>query len=309
MSHTIDSDPNTAAVDTVAPQTTETAASGFAIIRSSGRPRKTLDLDLDTVTDFLVAFLRDEVTRRKGFTKVVVALSGGLDSAASAYLAARAFGPDNVHALRLPYRTSNPESLEHAQLIIDDLGLPSETIDISGAVDGYAGHVDSMTPHRRGNLMSRVRMMIGFDKSEEYGALPLGTGNKTERLFGYYTWHGDDSPPVNPLGDLFKTQVKALSAHLGVPDVVVGKAPSADLIPGQSDESDLGISYERADTILIHHLAGYEDAYICTLGFSQDEIDLVKRKVARTHYKRETPITAMISGTAINEFYLRPVDY
>lgn len=291
-----------------APQRTETT-DGLKIIRSSGRPHKTLELDLGTVTDFLVTFLRDEITRRKGFGRVVVALSGGLDSAASAYLAARAFGPDHVHALRLPYRTSNPESLEHAQLIIDDLGLPSETIDISGAVDGYAGNVENMTPHRRGNLMSRVRMMIGFDKSEEYNALPLGTGNKTERLFGYYTWHGDDAPPVNPLGDLFKTQVKALAAYLGVPDVIVGKPPSADLIPGQSDESDLGISYERADTILIHHLAGYEDAYICTLGFSQDEVALVKRKVARTHYKRETPITAMMSGTAINEFYLRPVDY
>ncbi|MDZ7705253.1 MAG: NAD+ synthase [Trueperaceae bacterium] len=305
MSQTFDK--NTLLADR-AQQQTETT-DGLKIIRSSGRPHKTLELDLGTVTDFLVTFLRDEVTRRKGFDRVVVALSGGLDSAVSTYLAARAFGPDHVHALRLPYRTSNPESLEHAQLIIDDLGLPSETIDISGAVDGYAEKVESMSPHRRGNLMSRVRMMIGFDKSEQYGALPLGTGNKTERLFGYYTWHGDDSPPVNPLGDLFKTQVKALAAHLGVPDVIVGKPPSADLIPGQSDESDLGISYERADTILIHHLAGYEDDYICTLGFSQDEVTLVKRKVARTHYKRETPITAMMSGTAINEFYLRPVDY
>jgi NAD+ synthase len=279
------------------------------ITRTHGRPQVSLELNLPLVSDFLVAFLQDEVTHRKGFTRALINLSGGVDSAVTAYLAARAFGPDNVIALRLPYRTSSQESLEHAQLVIDDLGINSETIDITGAVDGYATHVESMTGHRKGNLMARARMMIGFDKSEQYKALPLGTGNKTERLFGYYTWHGDDAPPVNPLGDLFKTQVFALARHLGVPEAIIGKAPSADLIPGQSDESDLGITYERADTILAHHLAGYEDTYITSLGFTQDEIDLVKRRVANTHWKRKGPIQAMISATAIDEFYLRPVDY
>jgi NAD+ synthase len=158
--------------------------------------------------------------------------------------------------------------------------------------------------------MARVRMVIAFDKSYEYGALPLATGNKTERLFGYYTWHDvGDAMPVNPLGDLFKTQVRALAKHLGVPDVIIDKPASADLIPGQSDEDDLGITYAKADAILLHHLAGYEDAFIVSLGYSQAEIDLVKRKVAQTHWKRELPINAMISSTAINEYYLRPVDY
>ncbi len=279
------------------------------IIRSEGRPQKRLELHLPTVTNFLLAFLRDEVSRRKGFEKVLIALSGGVDSAVTTYLAAKAFGPENVIALRLPFHSSSPESLTHAALVIDDLGIHSETIDITAAVEGYAGQVADMTPHRKGNLMSRVRMMICFDKSMEYSALPLGTGNKTERLFGYYTWHGDDAPPVNPLGDLFKTQVWALAKHLGVTKEIISKAPSADLIPGQSDEVDLGISYERADTILVHHLAGYEDEYICGLGFTQVEINLVKRRVARTHWKRKGPIQAMISATAIDEFYLRPVDY
>lgn len=278
------------------------------ILRANGRPQKRLDLNLPLVTDFLVAFLRDEVSR-KGFTKVIVAVSGGVDSAVTAYLAARAFGPNNVYALRLPYRTSSPSALEHAGLVVDALGTHCETIDISAAVDGYATGASGMNPHRKGNVMSRVRMMIGFDKGAACGALPLGTGNKTERLFGYYTWHGDDAPPVNPLGDLFKTQVWALAKHLGVPEAVISKAPSADLIPDQSDERDLGISYERADTILHHQLSGYEDGYIASLGFSQGEIALVKAKVAASHWKRELPVSAVVSSTAINEFYLRPVDY
>ena len=277
--------------------------------RSKGRPHKQLELNWPLLKDFLIAFLRDEVQRRKGFDKVVVALSGGVDSAVTCALAAEAFGAAQVHALLLPYRSSSPDASAHAQLLVEQLGVQSETIDISAAVDGYAASVPSMTPHRKGNLMSRVRMMIGFDKSAEYHALPLGTGNKTERLLGYYTWHGDDAPPVNPLGDLFKSQVWALARYLAVPEVIINKPASADLIPGQSDESDLGISYARADLILLHHLAGYDDAYIISLGVSAQDVALVKAKVAATHWKRDLPITAMVSGTAINEFYLRPVDY
>jgi len=284
--------------------------SEIPVIRAEGRPRKSLSLDLPVTTDFLVAFLRDEVTRRKGFKRVVVPLSGGVDSAVTIYLAVRAFGAENVHALRLPYRSSHSDSLAHAQLVIDDLGVPSETVDITGMVDGYAVLVPSMTPHRKGNVMARSRMVVAFDKAAELGAVHLGTGNKTERLFGYYTWHDvADAAPVNPLGDLFKTQVRALAEHLGVPGEISCKPPSADLVVGQSDEDDLGISYERADTILIHHLAGFEDRYIEDLGFAEAEIALVKGLVARTHWKREQPIQATVSSTAIGEFYLRPVDY
>ena len=280
------------------------------VLRAEGRPRKSLTLDLPVTTDFLVAFLRDEVTRRKGFGRVIVPLSGGVDSAVTIYLAVRAFGAENVHALRLPYQTSHSDSLAHAQLVIDDLGVPAETIDITGMVDGYTSLVPNMTPLRKGNVMARARMVVAFDKSAELNAVHLGTGNKTERLFGYYTWHDvADAAPVNPLGDLFKTQVRALAKYLGVPEEISQKPPSADLVVGQSDEADLGISYERADTILVHHLAGFEDAYIQGLGFTEAEIKLVKGLVAKTHWKRELPISAVVSSTAINEFYLRPVDY
>ena len=157
------------------------------IIRADGRPQKSLDIDLDTVTDFLVAFLHDEVRRRKGFENVVVALSGGVDSAVTTYLSAKALGPKNVYALRLPYETSNSDSLDHAQLVIDDLGIHAETIDITDAVDGYTAKIPTMNAHRKGNVMARQRMIIAFDKSFEYDAVPVGTSNKTERLFGYYT--------------------------------------------------------------------------------------------------------------------------
>jgi NAD+ synthase len=157
--------------------------------------------------------------------------------------------------------------------------------------------------------MARTRMMVLFDKSQAYQALPLGTGNKTERLFGYFTWHGDDTPPVNPLGDLYKTQVWRLAEYLGVPEAVVKKPPTADLIPGQTDEADLGVRYLRADVILEHYLKGYPDGYLLGLGFTEEEIRRVKEGVNRTHWKRALPTVALLSSTAIGEFYLRPLDY
>jgi NAD+ synthase (glutamine-hydrolysing) len=267
-----------------------------------------LGIDCSLTTDWLCSFINDEVERR-GFSKVIVALSGGVDSAVTTYLAARALGRENVIALRLPYRTSNPESLEHAQLIIDDLGIESHTIEITTAVDALLETEPEVTSHRRGNVMARMRMIALFDQSAKLGAIPIGTGNKTERLFGYFTWHADDSPPINPIGDLFKTQVWDLARHLGVPEVVVGKAPSADLMQDQTDEGDLGISYARADQILNWLIFGYRAEEIARAGFSREEIELVNRRLASTHWKRKLPTVAMVSQSAIGESYLRPVDY
>ena len=267
-----------------------------------------LDIDPSLVEQWLIAFIRDEVKRR-GFQRAVVGLSGGVDSAVTTYLAARALGPANVVAVRLPYRTSNPSSLEHAQLVIDALGVDARTIDITAAVDGYLATEPDADPARRGNVMARVRMIALFDLSSRYHALPLGTGNKTERLFGYFTWHADDSPPINPLGDLFKTQVWALAHHLGVPEVIVTKPASADLITGQTDEGDFGISYAKADQILNWLLSGYSPGELANRGFDEAEVALVQRRLASTHWKRRLPTVAMLSATAIGESYLRPVDY
>ncbi|HST08538.1 MAG TPA: NAD+ synthase, partial [Gemmatimonadaceae bacterium] len=234
-----------------AKQTTLNGNEPIPVLRApdshSGPPP--IEIDAELTASWLTAFLREEFERR-GFEKAVVGISGGVDSAVTSYLAAKALGKENVVGIRMPYRTSSPDSLAHAQLVIDELGIQSRTIDISDAVDGYLSHEPDADPGRRGNVMARERMIVLFDQSAKYKALPVGTGNKTERLLGYFTWHADDSPPINPLGDLFKTQVWQLARHLGVPEVIVGKPASADLIEGQTDEGDFGIRYAEADEIL-----------------------------------------------------------
>ncbi|HUQ18828.1 MAG TPA: NAD+ synthase [Gemmatimonadaceae bacterium] len=267
-----------------------------------------LEIDPALTTDWLITFLREEF-RLRGFEKGVVGVSGGVDSAVVAFLAARALGTNNVIGVRLPYRTSSRDSLEHGKLVMDALGIEERTLDISDAVDGYLSNEPDADPARRGNVMARMRMISLFDLSAKYRALPIGTGNKTERLLGYFTWHADDSPPINPLGDLFKSQVWELAKFLGVPDVIVSKPASADLIEGQTDEGDFGISYPRADEILNWLVNGYSAEDIVAHGFSAAEVDLVRKRLAGTHWKRKLPTVAMLSQSAIGESYLRPVDY
>jgi NAD+ synthetase len=269
-----------------------------------------LAIDPGLARRWLVHFLKDEVVRRRGFERVVIGLSGGVDSSLVAYLAVEALGRDNVLGVRMPYRTSSPESLEHAQLVIDALGIRGITVDISSGVDGLVAAIgEDSDPARKGNIMARARMITLFDLSAGHRALPLGTGNKTERLLGYFTWHADDSPPVNPIGDLFKTHVWALARYVGVPEVIVEKPASADLIKGQTDEGDFGISYHKADGILHWLLLGYRPEEITAFGYTVEEIELVRNRLESTHWKRRLPTVAMLSQTAIGEFYLRPVDY
>jgi len=290
---------------------TNGAAPAHAVTRSSTplhavalTERDPLAIDPELTRKWLVSFLKDEVLRRRGFKKGLVGLSGGVDSALTAFLAADALGKDNVIGVRMPYRTSSPDSLAHAQLVIDKVGIQSLTIDISDAVDGLLQQVGNNDPHRLGNIMARQRMIVLFDLSAKHNALPLGTSNKSERLLGYFTWHGDDAPPVNPLGDLFKTQVWALARHVGVPEEIVAKPATADLIKGQTDEGDLGVSYLHADRILYHLIRGEEPT-----GFTKEEVEIVRKRLDSTHWKRRLPTVAVVSQTAIGEFYLRPVDY
>lgn len=273
-------------------------------------PRSALEIDPELTRRWLVEFLRDEVRRRRGFERAIIGLSGGVDSAVVAYLAAEALGAENVVALRMPYRTSSPDSLAHAHSVVDALGIAERTVEITAAVDGYAAACgEPPTPARLGNVMARVRMTALFDLSAALGALPIGTGNKSERLLGYFTWHADDSPPVNPIGDLFKTQVWSLARHLGVPAEIVDKPASADLIADQTDEADFGISYLRADGILDLILQGYREPQVLAAGYHAEEVALVRRRLDGTHWKRRLPSVAMLSHTAIGDYYLRPVDY
>src|SRR5881394_2934889 len=268
-----------------------------------------LSIDPDLARRWLVSFLKDEVVRRRGFTKGIVGLSGGVDSSLTAFLAVEALGKENVIAVRMPYKTSSPESLQHAQLIIDHLGIQALTVDITAAVDGYLSQVGDADPTRRGSVMARERMIVLFDLSAKYKALPVGTSNKSERLLGYFTWHADDTPPVNPLGDLFKTQVRALARHVGVPEVILRKPPTPDLVPGQTTEGDYGISYDKVDRILYFLIRGMKPEEIVARGFTREEVDKVERRLESTHWKRRLPTVAVMSQTAIGEFYLRPVDY
>ncbi|HEY1655745.1 MAG TPA: NAD+ synthase [Candidatus Tumulicola sp.] len=281
----------------------------FAIVEAPPPSLLAPAIDAALAADWLTAFLRDELVLRAKTAGAVVGLSGGVDSAVTAFLCARALGAANVHAFALPYASSSPASLADARLVVDALQIPFRTIDITPAVDGYLQFEPEADGRRRGNVMARTRMTVLFDQSAKLGALPVGTGNKTERLLGYFTWHADDTPPVNPLGDLFKTQVWALAQYLGVPRKLIEKAPSADLEADQTDESDLGISYARADAILANLLLGYSDAQLVGRGFAPADVNLVRRRVDGTHWKRHLPTTAMLTNTAINEFYLRPVDY
>lgn len=268
-----------------------------------------VEINSELAIRWLVEFLRYECIRRRKTSRAVLGLSGGVDSAVVAFLCARAFGPENVHALRMPYKTSSPDSLSHAQVVIDQLGIHSTTIEITSMAEGYADLISDITPQRLGNVCARCRMTVLFDQSAQLGALPIGTGNKTERLFGYFTWHADDSPPINPLGDLFKTQVWSLAEALDVPTAIVKKAPSADLVVGQTDEGDFGISYAKADRILSYLTQGYSREKLIEMGFAKPDVDTVWMKVAKTHWKRRLPTVAMLSTSSIGEYYLRPVDY
>jgi NAD+ synthetase len=269
-----------------------------------------LDIDASLVEDWLVRFLVEEMHLRRGFKHAVIGLSGGVDSAVTAALCARALGPENVTGFLMPYRTSSTESIDHAMLVADQLGIGTRTIEITGAVDGYLAEFEAEAdPRRRGNVMARTRMIVLFDQAAKLGALPVGTGNKSERLLGYFTWHADDSPPINPLGDLFKTQVWALARHLGLPDAVIDKPASADLVVGQTDEDDLGVAYTEADLILLQLIEGRTPEWLTMAGFAPGSVTTVRNRLESTHWKRNLPTVAMLSSTAIGEWYLRPVDY
>jgi NAD+ synthetase len=276
----------------------------------SRRDPAILTLDTELVERTLIEFIQEEVRRRRGFERVVVGVSGGVDSAVSLYLACAALGPENVYGFRLPYRTSSSDSLDHAALALEATGAHTRTIEISESIDKYVETYEpDVSPLRKGNLMARLRAVILFDQSAKLGALPLGTGNKSERLLGYFTWHADDSPPINPIGDLFKTQVWALARHLGVPDAIIDKPATADLVKGVNDEDELGVSYHNADPILHWMVRGHEVEDLLQMGFDAEAVELVRRRLGSTHWKRELPTVAVLSSSAIGEFYLRPVDY
>ncbi|MGE5316098.1 MAG: NAD+ synthase [Acidobacteriota bacterium] len=259
-----------------------------------------LHLNTDHVTRICIDFLRDEA-RVAGFSKAVFGLSGGIDSAVSAFLAARAYGPENVLAVRMPYRTSSPESLSDADLVIESLGIASETVEITPMVEPLFEAQTIADNLRRGNIMARERMIVLYDISARENALVIGTSNKTEALLGYGTLFGDMASALNPIGDLYKTQVRQLAAALGVPQRIIDKPPTADLFQGQTDESDLGFSYAEVDRLLylmVDDRRSFDE--LNAYGFSAEFISAVQRKIRINQFKRRPPLIAKISHRTIN---------
>ena len=260
-----------------------------------------LQLNCETVRKVLIGFIGNEV-RKAGFHRVVVGLSGGVDSALAASLAAEALGPENVWAILMPYRTSSPASAEHAMMVVQALGIQHFAVEITPMLDAYFAQFPDADQMRRGNKMARERMTILFDHSARLGALVLGTSNKTELLLGYGTLHGDMASAVNPLGDLYKTQVRQLSRHLGVPAVIVEKQPSADLWEGQTDEAELGFTYEEVDKVLYLLVdQRYEVSEVAAAGlFDEKFVRAVARRIQTSQYKRRLPVIAKISSRTID---------
>ena len=268
-----------------------------------------IDLSIDNglVLKILTGFIRSE-TGRFGFSRAVVNLSGGLDSSVACALAARALGPQNVLALRLPYKTSAQDSLDHAQLLIEQLGVQSLTLPITSVVDALVEHQPEMNQVRKGNIMARVRMIAAYDQSEAFKGLVIGTGNKTEILLGYTTLYGDSACAFNPIGDLYKTQVFELARHLDIPEAIVAKKPSADLWPGQTDEDEIGISYADLDIIL--HLMidrRWDEGEIVERGYPLPMIRRIKKMIADSQFKRTMPPVTKLSvrTVGIDFRYLR----
>ncbi len=268
-----------------------------------------LKINTDVARRVIVDFVRDEL-HRAGFKRAVLGLSGGVDSSLAVYLTAEALGPDNVLALRMPFRTSSQESLDHAGLVIDSLGVRHDTIDITPMVDPLLERFPDMDHVRRGNIMARQRMIILYDQSAAFDALVVGTSNKTETLLGYTTLFGDNAAAIQPLGDLYKCQVRQLARAVGVPEVIVSKAPSADLWPGQTDEGELGFTYDDADQVLyllVDRRYTLDEAV--EAGFSREFVETVWRTVQQTHYKRRPAIIAKLSQRTIGHDFLYMRDW
>jgi NAD+ synthase len=263
-----------------------------------------LSLNTDLARRILVQFLREEITRT-GLSRAVVGLSGGIDSALSCFLAAEALGPPNVLAVRLPYRTSSQESLDHAQQVIDQLGVQSLTIPITDLAEPLLARFPEMSNVRRGNIMARTRMVVLYDQSAAFGGLVVGTGNKTEVMLGYSTLYGDSAHALNPLGDLYKTQVRQLSRAIGVPPAILDKPPTADLWPGQTDEGEMGLTYERVDQLLYLLVdQRYKPEECVAAGFEAAFVQMVVDRLRRNHFKRVMPLVAKLSNRTVGYDFL-----
>ena len=264
----------------------------------------TLSINTDLAREILTGFIKSEVTR-VGMSHAVIALSGGLDSALSCVLAVEALGAENVLVIRMPYKASSKDSLDHAQVLIDQLGVQSKTIEITDMVEPLFKLDPQISKIRMGNIMARERMIVLFDQSEVFKGLVIGTSNKTEILLGYSTHYGDSASAMNPIGDLYKTQVRQLSRALNIPAAIIDKPPSADLWEGQTDESELGFTYEEVDKLLYLLVdQRYSPQEAIETGFDEKFVSMVTTRIRRYQFKRMQPPIAKVSNRTIGYDFL-----
>jgi NAD+ synthase len=266
-----------------------------------------LKLHLPDVTNLLVGFLKNEI-QKVGISKAVLGLSGGVDSALVAFLAAEALGAQNIYCVLMPYASSHPSSISDAEQVVDMLRVNSERVEITAAVEPLFRSDQQMSQVRKGNIMARARMIILYDRSARENALVLGTGNKTEILLGYSTLHGDAACAINPIGDLYKSQVWKLAAHVGVPKNIIEKAPSADLWVGQTDEGELGFSYKHVDELLYFMIdQRLSHTELIEKGFEENFIRKIQLLIKKNQFKRMPPIVAKVGyrTTNVDFRYLR----
>ncbi len=268
-----------------------------------------LSINTDIARKMLTGFIRDQITKA-GMKRAVLGLSGGIDSALSAYLSAEALGAENVLAVRMPYKTSNPASLNDAGLVIEALGIPHLDIPITDMADPLINRFPDMSNLRKGNIMARLRMVTLYDQSVAFGGLVMGTSNKTEFLLGYSTIYGDSGVALHPLADLYKAQVRQLSRAMGVPQPVIDKAPSADLWEGQTDEGELGYTYNDVDQVLFLLVdERYTVDEVVDEGFERGFVEKVWSRVKINHYKRTMPNIAKLSRRSIGHDFLYLRDF
>ena len=263
-----------------------------------------LTINTDVAHQILTGFIRSEVNR-VGYSRAVIGLSGGIDSALSFVLAVEALGSKNVLAVRLPYKDSSADSLEHAEMLVEQYEVQCETVEITDMVEPLFALDPEMSKQRRGNIMARQRMIVLYDRSEAFRGLVIGTSNKTEILLGYSTLWGDMASALNPIGDLYKTQVRQLSRALEIPSTIIDKPPSADLWSGQTDEGELGFTYEEADRLLYLLVDQRYSAKECVEeGFDEQFVNLVIKRVQRNQFKRMMPPIAKLSNRTIGYDFL-----